>query len=613
MAIMTDHLTPEQQANRLPSSPGVYLMKNRDGELLYIGKAINLRSRVKSYFLSDHEDRRLIPLMLKRLHTIDWIATNSEPEALILEANLIRSHKPPFNIDLRDDKHYPYLKITTGETFPRLVVVRRVTDKTSLYFGPYTDARAMRQVMAFARRIFGIRSCNKHLPLPRPARPCINYEMKRCSGACAAHISAQDYQANINQVVKFLNGRRTDLVKELKDTMNVASRHFAYEEAARYRDQITLIEDASRLQRVDLKLNNADCDVFGVYKSGRSVCLTVMGFREGLLMNRRNFVISRQRWDGSEGDREAALLQYYQSSVGELPAEIFLSESIGARPEMVEHWLRQESGRVIHVTIPQRGTKAHLVAMANKNALLHGTVTLLSEPETDIEDLRLACSLERTPRVIDAFDISNLGAQFAVAGMVRFTDGRPDKRQYRRYKIKSVEGQNDFAMMMEVVTRRLARLESENQPFPDLLLIDGGKGQLSAACQALVRFTRPPMIVSIAKQEELLFTPQTEEPIALPASHPARRLVERIRDEVHRWAITYHRTLRGHQFRRSSLEQIPGVGPRLATLLLKEFGSVKRITAATTDQIAAIPGISRRVAESVHAELHKKKPAMPLA
>lgn len=580
-------------------------MRDESGVPIYIGKAINLRSRVKSYFFDTHEDRAQIPIMLQKLDHIDWIVTNNETEALILEANLIRNHKPKYNVDLRDDKHYPYLKVTVQEPFPRLLVVRRVEKDNAKYFGPYTDVTSMRRMVAFAKRIFKLRDCNLALPLNREVRPCINYSMKRCCGACANKIPQDEYRANVNDLIRFLSGKRNDLIRELQGRMEQASNALRFEEAAVFRDQIQLIRDASRLQQVDLKLSDDNCDVFGLIEGDRNICLAVLHFRDGLLMASRHFLFKRTTWDLSESNHDNIFLQFYLSHDEEPPSEILIPEKTGFNPETLQQWLNQQFTKKIEVTIPQKGTKKLLVSMAEKNASLYLAQKIPPSALEDISDLQKVLSLPRLPETIEAFDISNLGESFTVAGMVQFKDGMPNKSGYRRYKIQSVEGQNDFAMMMEVVSRRLRRLRDENTPFPDLLLIDGGKGQLNAACEALKAFENPPLIASLAKKEEILFSPCLDAPVRLPPTHPARKLVERIRDEVHRYAITYHRKIRGKQFKRTQLEDIQGIGKKKAELLLKAFGSVQRLKEANVEQIAQIEGFSKDSARKLKEALGK--------
>jgi excinuclease ABC subunit C len=477
-----------EQISRFPESPGVYIMKDASGTILYIGKAINLRSRVRSYFLDSHEDRAQIPVMLQKLSDIEWIATNNETEALILEANLIRSHKPNYNVQLRDDKHFPYLKVTVQEQFPRLLIVRRIEKDGAKYFGPYTDVTSMRRLTAFAKRIFRLRDCNKSLPLAKPIRPCINFSMNRCSGPCGGKIDESSYRANVNDLLRFLSGKRNDLIREFQDSMEKASSELQFETAAKLRDQIQLIKDASRLQQVDLKLSDTNCDVFGLAAGDRHICMAVLHFRDGLLISSRNFMFKKTSWEFSKMNHDNILLQFYQELNDDPPPEILISENGDFDQVSLQLWLNQQFNSKTTIFVPQKGTKKILISMAEKNAQLYLAQKAPHRAIEDITDLQKVLQLPILPETIEAFDISNLGESFTVAGMVQFKDGMPNKSGYRRFKIKTVDGQNDFAMMMEVVTRRLRRLSDEKHPFPDLLLIDGGPGQLSAAQKALEQF-----------------------------------------------------------------------------------------------------------------------------
>ena len=590
---------------RFPQSPGVYLMKDARDVPLYIGKAISLKSRVKSYFFDTHADRPHIPVMLQRLDHIEWIATNNESEALILEANLIRKHRPRFNIDLKDDKHYPYLKVTVNENFPRLLIVRKIEDDGARYFGPYIDARAMRNLVGYARRIFKIRDCNKDLPLKNPIRPCVNYSINRCSGACAGKIAREQYRRNVDLLMQFLRGYRRECVREMQVAMEQASREMRFEDAASIRDQIQLIVDASKLQKVDLNVPDINSDVFGIYKGDRSVCLAVLHFREGLLLSMRQFIMTRQVWEIERANHETALMQYYMDSQQEPPQEIFIPDSEGINGPLIEQWFLVRYGKTTRVSIPIKGIKRQLVDMAEKNARLYLMQKLPSNSLDDLHDMQTLLKLPKMPRVIEAFDISNFGGAFSVAGMVQFNDGVPDKSNYRRFKIKTVDGQNDFAMMMEAVNRRLTRQSSENKLFADCLLIDGGIGQLHAAMEPLKQFADPPMVIALAKKEELLYSPFCAEPLRLDATHPVRKLVERIRDEVHRWAVGYHRNLRGRQFKATLLSTIPGIGPKKSIELLKIFGSVSGLKAASADDIAKVKGFSIESAQKLKNQLQE--------
>lgn len=592
----SDHL---KTISTFPESPGVYIMKDIDGRCLYIGKAINLRSRVRSYFSEGGDGRIQVPYLVSKVDNIEWIATSNEIEALILEANLIKSYNPPYNIDLKDDKRYPYLKLTIKEPFPRLLVVRKVTNDGSSYFGPYTDAGSMRRVLDFAKKIFKIRDCSLKLPLTRDMRPCINHSIGICDAPCANLVLQEEYLKNVNMLVHFLNGQRSDITEILQQKMEAASQKLLFEQAASYRDQIGLLKRSNKIQKVDLKTPSRSLDVFGIFEVERRTCLCILSFREGLLLYKQHFTFKRTSWESSADDRDPMIIQFYNNSVNEFPKDIYLPSDSSFNSELLENWFLTEKNHKVKVFIPQKGLKNDLIQMAINNARLYLAQKSSDDPEKNIMELATLMDLPKVPRTIEAFDISNMGEKFTVAAMVAFADGLPDKKNYRNYKIKTVEGQDDFAMMMEAVTRRLDRLDRENKAFPDLLLIDGGKGQLSAASQPLKKYSNPPMIISLAKKEELLFSLYKEEPLRLPEAHPVRRLVQRIRDEVHRRAITYHRKIRGKQFGRSSLEDIPGIGPKSAKELLKIFGSIKRIKGASVDEISKVKGFSLASAEQL--------------
>jgi excinuclease ABC subunit C len=378
--------------------------------------------------------------------------------------------------------------------------------------------------------------------------------------------------------------------------MEKASSNLRFEEAALIRDQIKLIRDASRLQQVDLKIPDASCDVFGFAEGPKFCCLAVLSFREGLLIASNRFVFRRELWDLPAADHDSVVLQFYLEGAREPPPEILLPGNSRFDPAVLQLWFNGRKGNRTVVNVLRKGAKRLLVAMAEKNARLHLAQKTPAAGVDDCDELRKALDLPQLPGVIEAFDISNLGGSFCVAGMVRFVNGLPDRKGYRRFKIKTVSGQNDFAMIMEAVSRRLARLRNEQAPFPDLLLIDGGKGQLHAAVDALGAFENPPLVVALAKKEELLYSPYREEPVSLPPAHPARRLAERIRDEAHRFSVSFHRALRGKQFSQSGLEKLPGIGPTKAKLLLKTFGSLKRLKGAAPEEIAKVKGFNLKSA-----------------
>lgn len=592
----------EKRLREIPLVPGVYIFKDEQGNYLYIGKAKELRKRVSSYFRQTHEDRPQIPIMLTKLADLDWIVTESETEALVLESNLVKEHQPPYNIELRDDKHYPYVKITKQDMFPRILIARKVEKDGSLYFGPFTDVTQVRRVATSLRKLFGIRSCSMKITEETNVRPCLDYSMKLCSGPCEQHISVIDYNDKIDLISKFFQGKRGEIVIRLEEKMLEASKAMQFERAALYRDQLQDIKKIIIKQGVDLRKPDLSCDVFAIYKGEQYLCLTTLIVRNGVIINHNNRIYSAGQWDYDGHGK--LIIDYYKQSMDELPEEVLLSSDFSDDSLLIEEWLQKEKTN-LKLHVPQRGPKAQLIERASKSGRLYLSQRYITDGPALLKELAHFCNLPRIPKTIEAFDISNLGPTFTVAGMVHFNNGKPDKSNYRRFKIKSVEGQNDFAMMMEAVTRRLTRLQNEEQPFPDLLLIDGGKGQLGAAFKALQNFSEPPMLISLAKKEEILFSIYKDEPVKLGEGHPVRRLMERIRDEVHRTAITYHRKLRGRKFNHSILEEIPGVGPEKAKLLIKTFGSAQEVASKTIKELVAVKGISEKNAQIILNELQE--------
>lgn len=578
-------------------------MKDAKGNYLYIGKAINIKNRVRSYFSPGVDNRMQIPYLINKIATIDWIATNTETESLILEANLVRTHKPPYNVELKDDKHFPYLKITNNEPFPRLFITRRVSNDKAYYFGPFTNTQAMRRIIELAKKIFKIRSCRIRLPHTSIMRPCINYSIHRCSGPCANRITEKEYKNNIQMLIQFLKGKRVDIIKLLEGRMEKAASLFDYEKAAEYRNQIDLISKSSYLQRVDLRTPRKDIDIFGMHETDFYIGLCILTFRQGILLSNRLFNIKREIWEVSKDSHEAVLLQYYQNNVIDPPHEIILPGNHGFKNSLIISWFRTKYSREIKITIPQQGQKKELVKMAEKNAHLHILQQGLSTNSIVMGKLQEILNLPRLPETIEVFDISNLGDKFCVAGMVHFKAGKPIKSQYRRFKIKSAKQQNDFAMLVEAVNRRLSRLENEKKPFPDLLLIDGGKGQLSVVLKSLAQYSDPPMVISLAKKEEILFSQYREKPVQLYPQDPVRKFVEHLRDEAHRWVISYHRTIRDKQYKKSSLERIPGIGPSKAKELLRHFGSLKKVKTSSIKELSKVKGFSKSTASKLREHM----------
>jgi excinuclease ABC subunit C len=575
-------------------------MKSAAGDILYIGKALNLKNRVSSYFINEDKTRMQIPHLLEKVEKIEFIICTNETEALVLEANLVRRHKPPYNILLKDDKHYPYVKITkSSEEFPRILIVRRINNDGDLYFGPFTDTTMLRYVVSSLRKILKIRSCNLKITSEKKIRPCIDYNMKLCSAPCDAKIEKEDYYSLVEQAVKFFRGHNTEIISYVEEKMAQFSKNLEYENAARMRDILFGIKKLALKQNIDLRNLNLNCDVFAVFEQSKYLCFTTMNVRRGNLINQNNKIIPMNGWNYDA--RAKLIADYYATNANEAAANVVLSNEFAQEEDLIREFVYEKYRAKTFVA--KKGYAAKLVKLAQKNCAVYLAQQYGNNPQEVLDELSKICSLPKAVRTIEAFDISNIGDKFCVAAAIRFNDGNPDKSNYRRFKIKFIQGQNDFAMMNEVIRRRLKQLLDDKKEFPDLLLIDGGKGQLSAACDAIKEFDNAPMLISLAKREEIIISPYGSDEIRLNESHPVRRLMERIRDEVHRFAITYHRKIRGRQFNRTVLQDIKGIGGKKSKILLKEFGSIREISQKTIDELSRVKGISKKDAETVLEEI----------
>ena len=590
----------------LPPSPGVYLMKDADGKILYVGKAASLRQRVRSYFQDTATPHALTKPMLRYVHDLDYILTASNVEALILENNLIKQHQPRYNIKLKDDKRYPYLKVTINEPFPGLYITRRKESDGARYFGPFVHTRATRQTIKQLTKVFPIRTCNLDLKaLGNPHRVCLDYHIQRCPGPCADLISVDDYEQIVKNVRRFLSGDTTAVIQDLTAKMQTAAEELDFESAAKYRDQIETVKQAIAKQNLD-NPSAEDEDVIGVAHKGDEACVQVLMVRDGKLIEREHYFLNDVHSESTIEALTAFLQQYYQDT-SFIPKTILLPDEIDM-PEAIQSWLSEKRGSQVTLHIPQRGRKRQLVAMAAKNAGIllerkeqHVVLKVGNNPA--LIELQELLNLPYPPRRIEGFDISNLGDRFPVASMVVVEDGKPAKSECRRFKIRTVEGQNDFAMMQEVVTRRFRRAIEENC-FPDLILIDGGKGQLNAACEVLGSLDLSHLpIIGLAKRFEHIFLPNRSDPIILRHDNPTLHLIQRLRDEAHRFAVTYHRKLRSRELTHSILNEIPNIGPKRKQALLQHFASVEKIRQATLNELLAVKGIPHGVAASIHKHL----------
>ena len=614
------------QLRALPARPGVYLFRNGEGEVIYVGKAASLRSRVRSYFGSARSLEPKTRRLVAEIAGFTFIVTGTVQEALILEANLVRRHQPFFNIRLKDDKHYPYLKISVKEPWPRVEITRRVMDDGARYFGPYA-AGSVRYVLDLVKKIFPWRSCTKAITGDDP-RPCLDYYIHRCLGPCASLCTREEYDDVIRQVIMFLEGRTVEIVRDLRREMEAASEAMEYERAARLRDQIRAIERTTERQVMEVR-DRTDMDVFGLARENHEAFVQVFFVRKGNVVGSDSFQL-----DGTADERDEAVLasfveQFYESAPY-VPPRVLLPVSV-ADQELMEAWLTERRGGRVRFVIPQRGEKRALVLRAADNAreaLQQARARWLADSakkQEALQQLQEELNLPALPRRIECYDISNIQGSSAVGSMVVFVDGNPRASEYRRFRIKGVSGANDFAMMQEVLRRRFKRAASPagsggppgagsegRKPeydasfgaMPDLVIVDGGKGQVSAAHDVMRNLGVGHVpLAGLAKRFEELYVKDMSEPIVLPRTSQALYLVQRIRDEAHRFAITYHREVRKKAGMESALDRVPGIGPKRKRALLRKFGSLRAVRGATVEEIATTPGFTKSLAERVLAHL----------
>jgi len=586
----------------LPDGPGVYLWKGRDGTTLYVGKAKRLRSRVRSYFSDDRLESVKTSHLVRLIADLETIVVPTEAHALILEANLIKEYQPRFNIALRDDKSYPYIKVTVQEPFPRVFVTRRLEDDGAKYFGPYTDVGAMRRALNVVKKIFTVRSCNYDMPAQMPERPCLDYYIKRCKAPCILAQTQHDYRAMIDEVVLFLSGRPDEVVKRVQDRMQLASQQLDFERAAELRDVMQHLERMEE-PTIVMEVEGADRDVIGYARDGDDACVTVLRIRSGKLLSREQRFLTNI--DGEDdGDVMTMFLAGSYVGMQERARQLLLPFDFPDR-ELIEQSLPDT-----RIQIPQRGPRRELIGLAEQNArhLLEELKLASSEAEEragdPVYELGRELGLQRLPRSLVCFDISTAQGTDTVGSCVWFENGRPKRAEYRKFRVKTVEGSDDFASMNEVVRRYFERRKTDEKPLPDLIVIDGGKGQLSAAHAALIELgvaDRP--LISLAKREEEIFIWGRAEPLRLSRRSPGLRLLQQARDEAHRFAVTYNRKRRSMRTVTSELLKVRGIGPVKRRLLLKEFGSVQGVRNAGEEAIAKLPGFNldraRKLLESL--------------
>lgn len=582
----------------LPEKPGVYLMHDASGKVIYVGKAVVLKNRVRSYFrnLASHTPK--VKAMVAKIAEIETIVTSSEVEALILECNLIKKYRPRYNISLKDDKTYPYLKVTLQEDFPRLYVTRRQLRDGARYYGPYADAGAMHATVKLLRSMFPLRTCRKM----NPDRPCLNYHIKRCLAPCAGYISKADYHKMIKSVCMVLDGRTTELERDLKQQMQEAADNYAFEEAARLRDQLQAVARLNEAQKA-VTNNGGDMDIFGLGQDMTGLCVQLFFVRKGKLIGRDNFFLP----DGGDTPQEVmtAFVKQYYNEATFIPKEVvlpYLPEE--DEKQLIETWLADKAQRRVELLLPQRGVKKDLLKLANENAvkllnerLRKGSLSLKNDLQA-AEELQQALGLEHPLERMDCFDISHTQGSETVASMVVFRNGTSSKKDYRRYKIVSAEGKpDDFKSMQEVVYRRYRDYED----LPSLVVIDGGKGQLSSALEVIRGLGLDDLpVVGLAKREEEIFKPHQSESIMLDREGAALHLIQRIRDEAHRFAITYHRKLRGKRNLVSVLDHVEGIGTKRRQELWKAFKTLDAMRAASVEELAAVEGMNHAAAQTLY-------------
>lgn len=584
--------TKVKSPENLPNKPGVYIMKDKDEKIIYIGKAKNLIKRVQSYFRKNL-DRPKTKILMDHFNSLEYIVTNSEKEALILEANLIKKHKPTYNIRLKDDKRYPYVKIT-NEKFPRLLITRNIT-KNGSYYGPFTDVGSVKKTVKFLKSLFKIRTCRNM------DGPCLNSQIDLCYAPCDDEISKEEYNEIIDKIDLFFQGKYSVIVKNLKKEMMEAASEQNYEKAAVLRDQIQSIEEVMDKQFVELADDDLDQDVIAISEYKDNFVIVVMAVRNGKIVGKDDFLMNGTEYDSVE-EVEYSFIQQYYGYNRHIPKQIIINQGIGD-VSLLEDWLTDLRGNRVYIKVPEKGIKLRLVNMAQKNAeiIVHQKKKL----ENALIELKKYLKLEKLPRVIEGYDISNISGKLAVGSKVSFLDAKPNKKKYRHFKINT-PGPNDFEMMKELLTKRFERIDKDEEP--DLIVIDGGKGQLGMACQVLKENNLEHIpIIGLAKEFEEIYIPNTSRPIIIPKDNKALYLLQQVRDESHRFAITYHRKLRSKKITESSLDNIPGIGQNRKKYILKELGSIDKVKEASIDQLANIKSMNKKVAENVYNYYHNEE------
>ncbi len=598
----------------LPAAPGVYLHKNKQGKVIYVGKAKLLTHRVRSYFHSGTEKDAKTRALVQQIRDIDYIVTDTDADALVLENQLIKEYRPLYNVRLKDDKAYPYLRISLKEMYPRITVVRRIEEDGARYFGPYTNVHAMRQTLNFAAGAFQIRTCHLDLPEQTVPRPCLDYQLGRCSAPCVDFDSPEGYGQKVQRLVRFLDGADSEVISDLGQEMQKFSASLRFEEAAKTRDLINQLEKTTGQSRPVSGIRG-NCDLCGVAREGGEASGVILRVRGGRILSSLHFLLT-DKLESSLGVFMAQLLREYYVRAGDIPGEIFLSHDVEDRPSW-QSWLAERRGRSVQLKFPRRGIKKEAVELAHTNATFKLREVLLKQElhraqiqntvtPADIQ-LQEALDLHTSPKTIECFDISNFQGKETVASLVFFKNGKPLKKRYRRFRIKTVSGIDDFASMAEVLDRYYGKLKEKDLPPADLVMVDGGAGQLSAARRVLAAHDLPKtQLIGLAKREETIY--RENGTISLSRNSEALKLLIRVRNEAHRFAITYHRLVRDRKTTASELDLIPGIGNIKKLSLLHHFGSVKQIRQAEAQALAEVRGINQHDVIAILKYFETKRP-----
>jgi len=597
-----------EQLTKTPVNPGVYLMQDSNNQVLYVGKAKHLKNRIRSYFNSSSNLSPKIQQLVHKIERFEFIVTETETEALILENNLIKQLKPYYNDRLKDDKTYPFIKVTLQEKFPKVLFTRNIKNDGSKYFGPFTSARSVRTTMNLLKKLFPYRSCTKTIT-GKEERPCLDFHINRCVGPCIGASKRQDYNEIINQVILFLEGDKKEVIRQLKTAMEKSSVNLEYEKAANYRDQIHSIEQINEKQRI-FNADKSNQDIIGIHLASNEAAIQILHIRNGNMIGRNHFIME-SIMDNKENIIAREFIEQYYNFYHEIPSEIIVQTELDTDKEITKEWLKTKKNKPVKITVPYRGDKKKLLNLAIQNAKEQynskfiGEKIQLEQAKDSLIEIEESLGLNKIPTRIECYDISNIQGTNPVGSMTVFIDGKPSKSHYRKFKIANVKGINDYEMMKEVLSRRLRNLKdttkTEWNDKPDLIIIDGGKGHLNASLQTLLELGQYPdiSICSLAKKKEEIFIPEQSESIILSRNSKALHLFQFIRDEAHRFAITFHRSLRSKKSNLSILDSIPGIGPKKKYSLLEKYQTIKQIENASIANISKLYGFNNELAQKV--------------